>query len=190
MLTADNKIICLHDWEQGQDLFKMDWHSAKPTLSDFEDAIETFAGFTNCTEKTLGVWLSKNPFKFIVTDAKGDNAKTLERIKEAFPEQQHRFIPQIYLPFEYDVAVDLGYEQIIWTLYRYPENADHVIYETLGMNLFAVTMDKGRAIDGLGKRLRDETQTRSYVHTINSADDAKGFFKVGIDEIYTDTLRN
>jgi hypothetical protein len=55
------------------------------------------------------------------------------------------------------------------------------------MELYAVTMPRHRADEGLARRL-DDIDVGTYVHTINSTEEAEGFFAQGIDEIYTDWL--
>jgi glycerophosphoryl diester phosphodiesterase len=81
----------------------------------------------------------------------------------------------------------MGYEQIIWTLYRYGGNTVDVLKNVMQMSLFAVTMPTDRAQAGLAREL-DQLFIPSYVHTINSLKDADRYFELGIDGLYTDVL--
>jgi glycerophosphoryl diester phosphodiesterase len=185
--TSDGQLVCLHDWGSNfKNIFGKQTLSPL-SLGEFKKLAASHADFENCTVDSLVNWLRQNSTKRIVTDVKSRNIEALRLISNTFPEHVQRFIPQIYQPAEYAVVTEMGYRDVIWTLYRYAEPDGHVVDDLRVMDLYAVTMPRTRAIGGLAIEL-DKIGVKSYVHTINKAGEAKKFFKLGIDEIYTDWL--
>ena len=155
----------------------------------FETYVKNNQDYKPCTYKTLKKWLKKNPNKRIITDFKNDNLAGLKFIAKNFDNFEKVFIPQIYNPNEYKKVKNIGYQDIIWTLYRYNKNNKKVIQFTKKMDLFAITMPKVRAQSKLPILLKDN-KIRSYVHTINSMKEYfvyKTNFK--IDQIYSDWIK-
>ena len=91
---------------------------------------------------------------------------------------------QIYQPSEYGAARAAGFETIIWTLYRYPGEEADILRELEGMSLFAVTMPRHLALQGLAKRL----PVNVYVHTVNTQREWAMFQALGVSGLYTDWL--
>ena len=63
-------------------------------------------------------WFADHPQAFLVTDVKERNLDALEHIGSNYPQFLTRIIPQIYQPSEYTIVRELGFEKIIWTLYK------------------------------------------------------------------------
>ena len=88
----------------------------------------------------------------------------------------------------------MGYENIIWTLYRYggaDKNFDKITNTTKNKKFFAITMPKHLAIGGLSKKIKEETDTKVLVHTINFRRDvAELIFLYDVTDVYTDTVLN
>ena len=177
-LTNDGKLVCAHDWSENLKSFEK-----------FEIYANKKKNFKPCTYKSLINWLTSNPKKRIVTDFKNDNLSGLKFIAKNFDNFKEVFIPQIYNPKEYKIVKDMGYKDIIWTLYRYNGSNKKIIRYAKKMKLFAITMPKDRAQSELPSDLKKEN-TRSYVHTINSM---KEYFiytnHFNIDQIYTDWIK-
>ncbi len=177
-LTDDGKLVCAHDWSINL-----------KTFSQFQIYVNEKKDFKPCTYITLQSWLKSNPDKRIVTDIKNDNLLGLKFISKNFDNFEKTFIPQIYTPNQYQKVKDMGYEDIIWTLYRYNKNNKKVIKSLKKMNLFAVTMPKNRAQSELPIYLK-KNKIKSYVHTINSEKEYflyTKYFK--IDQIYSDWIK-
>lgn len=186
--TSDGQLVCLHDWE---DAFKATFGyvpSERPDLEAFENLVRDHAGFTNCTLETLAAWMQRNPEKRIVLDVKEDVTDALRLIAERFPDLRPAFIPQIYQPEEYATVRSLGYDDIIWTLYRYEGSDEDVLAAIRATDLFGLAMPVERAQDGLARRAREETGVLSLAHTINSVEDFRTLQDAGIAEIFTDYL--
>jgi len=188
-LTEDEEIVCLHDWQHSFERTFGVESSGKVTLAEFELLVRDQSTFTKCTLDGLALWLEEKPDAIIVTDAKEGNIQVLRKIRETIKEAGKRVIPQVYQPEDYSVVKRMGYEQIIWTLYRYQGGDDQVLaWVDEFQGPFAVTMPKKRALTSLPKRLR-ERGIPSYVHTVNSQEEMQEFqTQYGISEIYTDFL--
>ncbi len=176
-LTDDGKLVCAHDWNENLKSF-----------DKFEIYVNKKNDFKPCTYKSLLNWLSLNPKKRIVTDFKNDNISGLTFIAENFDNFEKIFIPQIYNPKEYKKVKNIGYEDVIWTLYRYNKNNNTILKFSKKMDLFAITMPKDRAQSELPLLLKNE-KIKTYVHTINSI---KEYFiyvsHYKIDQIYSDFI--
>ena len=83
----------------------------------------------------------------------------------------------------------MGYEQIIWTLYRYKGSNDDVLkWAEAFKGPFAITMPEYRATSPLAIRLAKK-HVPTYVHTINEREQANVLLNMlGVTELYTDSL--
>lgn len=188
LLTSDNSVICLHDWDSS---FRRTFNKETKTpisLEEFNLLVKNNKKYKNCTMDSLIKWLDENPSKTIITDVKDDNEKILKYIAANYSDYSNRFIPQIYEPSEYQKIRDIGYKKIIWTLYKHDFSAKYVMKHVKDMDgLYAVTMPTSRARDGLGMKLKN-LGIHSFVHTINSRFRLLILRIRGIDEIYTDRI--
>ena len=187
--TKDRQLVCIHDWKQNFNRVFGFLPEEKPTLEAFKLLVKNKSLFKPCTLETLADWMKQNTSAIIVTDIKENNLEGLKIISENIPEFEKRIIPQIYDPRNYNEVKGMGYEQIIWTLYRYNGSNDDVLRWTEKFNgLFAITMPKNRATSDLPRKLA-ERHIPAYVHTINTLKEADKFVNdFGVTEIYTDFL--
>ena len=212
-ITADDEIVCLHDWT---DSFNRSFgymlnattiyvhnnatnttstkkETEKLTLEEFEMVARTksLLNYTKCTLPGLAQWMIENPATYIVTDAKEDNIHILEKVRASLPNSSTRVIPQIYFPSRYEVIKNMGYEQMIWTLYRKPTINNSQIVDFVHTYMYgsvAITMPTWRAKTALPKQLQS-LNIKSYVHTINRKDELASYQnKFGLTEVYTDYL--
>ncbi len=189
--TKDNRLVCLHDWTHS---FKRSFGFStdeKVSLEEFKQLVSTKSKFEKCTVDGLATWMEENPSAYIVTDVKEENYKALQIIADAIPNSSTRVIPQVYDPSNFLKIKKLGYEQVIWTLYRYRGETKSVLAWVSKFNgSFAVTMSKRRAATLLPKYLQEQG-VPSYVHTVNSKDEKDKFLNnFNVSEIYTDFLVN
>lgn len=185
--TRDGHLVSIHDWE----------HSAKktfgfvpkpiPTLAEFEALVEQHSQYRNITLPVLVQLLKQYPDIKIVTDIKERNLEALSLLVTMIPDYRQRIIPQIYNPDEYQPVRDMGYEDIIWTLYRYFILSDATFQQFRSMNLYAVTMPPSRILSGQAIEVRQHG-IPVYAHTVNKAEDVGRYKKYGVSEIYTDFL--
>lgn len=186
--TKDRQLVCIHDFEQQFKRLTGLELGERPTLETFQSIVRDHCKFDICTVGTLAAWMKKNPSATIITDVKeDDNIKALETISTKLPDFEDRVIPQVYYPEDYAKAKQLGYKQIIWTLYRYAgTNEDVLRWVDAFEGPFAITMPKERAKTDLpGKLARKGIP--SYVHTVNTKKETDNFLRrYKITDIYTD----
>ncbi len=187
--TKDNQLVCIHDWTHS---FKRSFGfeiRQIPTLSGFKLLVKNNSDFNKCTLDSLVDWMNKNKSAYIITDVKTKNIEALKIFSEALPDFKKRIIPQIYNPDNFDKVKKMGYEQIIWTLYRYNGTNDDVLDSVSKFKgPIAVTMPKIRAMSTLPRELAKKN-IPTYVHTVNSIDEMNKFIThSGVTEIYTDFI--
>jgi len=185
--TSDSQLVCGHDWQDSVDKNHGFRYEVAPTLAQFD---RDFANskYAPCTLGALTDWLVRHPEVEVVTDIKDQNLKGLVLLRQSLGSNASQIIPQIYAPSEYSVVREIGYEQIILTLYRYGGDTRQLLKDISGLQLFAITMPKHRALGGLGVLL-GKLGIATYTHTINDIN-SFGVFREhwGIDEIYTDFI--
>ena len=187
--TSDGELVCIHDWD-----------------TRFSSAISygtplTFKEFLNCKiyNKYTPLWLDNlaeqlvwNPDLYIVTDVKDRNVDAAKIIKDKYPNLMNRFIIQVYSEDEYKAVRELGFDQIIFSLYklswdektntaaliRFAES-HHIIGYTASDELYNVP----GFIDGLKK-----AKVPVFLHTVNDEKTQNRYYKNGIYGVYTDFL--
>ena len=189
VFTKDDELVCLHDWQgsfEGLFGFRA---KQRPTLKEFERLLEERRPeFTNCTLHGLANWMRDNPSAYLITDVKERNIEALTQIAQRIPDAAKRVIPQIYDPENYAQVKHIGFDQVIWTLYRYRGRRDALLdwVEQLD-GPFAVTMPASRAESTLPMALR-KLNIPTYAHTVNEIEEFRRHTGNGISEIYTDFL--
>ena len=113
--TSDGVLICAHGDEEhlasGSDL------PVNASYREFEQE-RLFGEFTPMSVERLADFMYEHPDLYIITDAQGDNLEIIGRLAEAYPDLQDRFIIQIYHEREYDPIREMGFRNLIYTLYR------------------------------------------------------------------------
>jgi glycerophosphoryl diester phosphodiesterase len=188
--TSDGQLVCLHDWKANF-VRTFGFDTERPlSFEKFKQLAGDNPRFTNCTLEGLDGWMREHPATHVVTDVRGDNLEALKLILTKLPDAEKRVIPQIYDPQRFDAVKDMGFEQMIWTLYRYRGSNYRVIQwvDQWQDNRIAITMPRDRASTALPSALK-EKGIPTYVHTINDSDEMDRFLnQFGVTEIYTDFL--
>ena len=187
--TSDGELVCIHDWE---DSFARSFGAEaekRPDLAVFKAPVHDRSKYEKCTLDGLAEWLESHPSAVLVTDVKEDNLRALRMISERVRDFPSRVIPQVYDPRNYDAVRNMGYQSVIWTLYRFRGGDEDVLRQAEGFaGSFAVTMSTKRAKSGLPDRLA-KRGIPTYVHTVNKPAKAARFMEeYGVTEIYTDHL--
>lgn len=183
--TTDGAWVCLHDWDRrGPALLGTGGEPV--SLAEFQRRAAA-SPTRPCTLDTLADWMRATPHARLVTDVKGDTLSALARFAATHPDLVARTVPQIYDPAEAAPARALGFETLIWTLYRFGGSDSAVLARLAEVRPAAVTMPVERSRRGLGARLRARGMA-AYVHTINEAEAARWHRARGVGGIYTDTL--
>jgi glycerophosphoryl diester phosphodiesterase len=183
--TSDGHLVCIHDWGESAERTFGKRFDVAPSLLQFEQLVSHNEKFKNCTFEQVGVWLSANPRKFVVTDVKDDNLRALAYMLKSYPDAKTRVIPQIYLPGEYSKVKNLGYERVILTIYRWNPSAIRLLITSQYLDLYAITMPIDRI--WLAKLLQ-ELKVPVYIHTINNKETYNILKANGVVNIYTDWL--
>lgn len=187
IMLGDGAVVCLHDFDESSLSYLGKRISAETEFSEFLSLRNSMQGqVTPCTLEELEEWLIQNPTKKIVTDTKNSTLSILQRISTGLPDATNRFIPQIYQLDEYEPAERLGFQDIIFTTYRFSQLNQELINFVKDADLFAVTITStqvpvmAESITKLGVPI--------YVHTVNDLfwyDRVRGW---GVSNIYTDFL--
>jgi lipoteichoic acid synthase len=171
-MTSDNELVCIHGWIDEKD----HW------------IIQDSDGLDPLTFAALSEWLSFHPDAYIITDVKNNNIKALSILAGASPNLKSRFIPQIFRLREYKKVRELGFSNIIFTLYFRDYSDEIVLSFAIKFPLFAVTMWGKRALHGTLVKKLNETNTTVYAHTINDKAAFDSLRKAGVYGVYTDYL--
>ncbi len=192
--TEDKQLVGLHDWD---DIFEKLFGFGVERPLDFNTFYKLGKGLdiTPLNLDLIKAYLYKHPYAKIITDVKSNNIDALKKIAEFFPDYAERFIPQVYNPDEFVEALEIGYTDIIWTLYQYQHlyEPDKILSyiscweEKYKIKPFAITMPVPAVKRGIAQAI-SEAGIPIYVHTINSCDDYFYLLFQGISSIYTDFL--
>jgi len=192
--TKDEQLVCLHDWGETF-AWLFGFKTEEPLQLDTFRELKTVFGITPLTLTSLKKFLLDNPSARIITDIKSNNIRALRELAGQLPDVIGRIIPQIYQPEEFKKAVELGYQDIIWTLYRYPYKYDLVEVlsliqqweEEYGRKPFGIVMPVPVVEKGVAK-IVVEAGIPVYVHTINTCADYRRLLQLGVSSVYTDLL--
>ncbi len=192
--TRDGRIVAAHDWDQtylelrpGFPPPPLDrlFHWRAPDHARFM-ATPMRGGLTPVDAEYLAGWLARHPDVKIVTDIKTDNPRILARLIEAgLP--RHQVVPQIYSRAELAVVRRLGFDEVIYTLYR---DTGAPILEVIAFareHGIAVTIHSARVSREMMGAFR-EAGVPVYVHTINAPEQALRLRDWGAAGVYTDFL--
>lgn len=187
--TKDNQLVCLHDWNHSFKHFFGFETKERLTLREFE-WLNSRSEFNHCTLEGLSDWMKKNPAAYIVTDVKDNNIKALKIMLQTLPDARTRLIPQMYKPKNLSKVKKLGFDQMVWALYRVSISNEEVVkWVKKHKGNMAIAMPEERARSSLPKKLA-RMSVPSYVHTINSPEKSREYMNTfGVTEIYTDFLQ-
>lgn len=180
--TVDDQIVLIHDWEA---MVKRLYMIEPEVLSYVAfKGNTTFQDLTLLDIYDLVNWL-KDKDVYIVTDAKNRNIEFLEYVSTNFNEVSKKFIPQVYSFNEFNKARELGYKNIILTLYKANYTDEEIIAFAKNNPVYAITMPIERGYSQLPKKLQ-EMGIISYVHTVNDLYVYEELNANGVYGIYTD----
>ena len=179
-ITSDQKYVLLHDWESMAE--RMLFSRGQRTREEFL-AADTFAGLTLLDLDMLVTWLEAHPDCRIVTDAKCENLPFLEHLSSLA--LKDRFIPQTYSYEEYKSAKELGFNDVILTLYAMNSPVHEVVSFIHKEKPFALTIPEAVLNEELLTRVAD-VGVVVYTHTVNDLSIFEKWRKFGLHGIYTD----
>lgn len=180
--TADGIPFLVHDWDYCNVLTKKRSLPVQPTYKQIK-TVTTFPELLDL--KKLARWVHKHRDVFVITDIKENNLEILGIIKKDFPEMCQKIIPQIYNFNEYEPVRNMGYDEIILTLYKVRVSDEEVIPFCRQNHLFGLTVSRTRATSEFLEKC-SLLELPVYVHTINELDLYLTFRHAGAYGIYTD----
>ncbi|WP_074348693.1 S-layer homology domain-containing protein [Proteiniborus sp. DW1] len=183
--TADGNLALIHDWD-GYVNTAFGVESKMYSTEEFK-SFNMIEGLTQMILDDLAEWLHVHNDVYIVTDIKYDNVKALGYIKDRYPDLVAQFIPQIYRIEQFVPVKELGYKNIILTLYASNYSDDELIDFVKAHRVFAITMPIARAKTELPRKLKEES-VFVYAHTINSQELRQELELCGVDGFYTDDI--
>jgi len=146
-----------------------------------------FGRFTPLDLDMLVGFLRQTPDVFIITDTKDTDYAALYEIAYRFPEYQNRFITQSYTLEDVPRLRDLGFENIMLTIYamHYSEQNPVELHQfALENKLYALVIPDALAtpqfVAGIGMNA-----LRIFVHTIDNLNRAQTLAELGFYGIYT-----
>ena len=187
--TTDGECVCLHTWEEtcytnDNDQKDKDKEGIPLSYDDFKSvkiygyftptALSDVLGFLETHKDVVLVTDIKETFQPIAgTDEKEDVFALCRRIDEMAPHLKDRCIIQIYDEAEYDGVKDLGFSNIIYTLYQLPEEkqldtAAHQLFSE-EHPLVAVTFPKALLKNENFMEGMHHLKVPVFVHTIDNA---------------------
>ena len=188
--SKDNKLICLHDWEQfyinGEVIDK------KVDLNTFLNG-KIQEEFTPIWLEDIVKFMKAHEDFYIVTDIKDNNVKACKIIAEYCPELMDRFIIQIYHEREYNKIVNLGFNNIIYTLYEtnmFERDIKSLQSFAEKKKLVGFTFWYYWADDTEFLNAMKKTNVPIFVHTINEVEKRESYFSKGIIATYTALTSN
>ncbi|MBE6599043.1 MAG: hypothetical protein E7638_06340 [Ruminococcaceae bacterium] len=185
--TSDGELACIHDWYTQYSSAITD--NVPLTLAEFLNC-RIYDRYTPLWLGTLVEFMREHEDVYIVTDIKDDNLGGAAAIAEYCPDLLNRFIIQIYDKSEYAAVRDLGFEYIIFTLYRldWQSKTDTAAlgrfakkHPLIGYTFAAELCEVEGYVEGMLK-----TGVPLFVHTVNDAAEQDMYFNMGISGIYTD----
>lgn len=185
--TSDGTLACIHGWFSN---FSDEITNNVPLSRDEYMRCKIFGHFTPMCLDTLAEFMKEHPDLRIVTDIKDRNVDGARKIAETCPELIGQFIVQIYQKEEYEQVRELGYENIILTLYKLSndEKTDVPALVEFARNhqLFGITFPAALAdLDGFVSGL-SQSGTRLFVHTVNGEQTSQKYYDMGISGVYTE----
>ena len=186
-LSADDRIIMLHDWDRTAQHYYGKTFDKKISFSSFQ-ALKVHGQFEVLTFDKLVPILKANQELRIITDTKGNNQKLLETIETKYPEVMEQIIPQIYDYDQWLAVKNLGFDTMIFTLYAMEEiDTEKLASFVAEKNIFAVAMPDYIAEKGYCTALA-KRGIRVYVHPVTAYEDAVHYQKLGAWGVYSGSL--
>ena len=105
--TKDKQLVAIHDWGQTYKRFYGNKIPPPPTYEMFK-SLKMKGGYSSITLTKLSNWLKLHDDAYIVTDVKNNNIAALTYIRDNFPKDISKYIPQIYFLNEYEPVYKLG----------------------------------------------------------------------------------
>jgi glycerophosphoryl diester phosphodiesterase len=185
--TSDGVLICAHGDEthlaNGSDL-PVDAESAA-FLSE-----RLFGEFQPMSVEMLTAFMREHPNLVIITDAQGDNLEISQKLADSWPDLLDRFIIQIYHEREYNPIREMGFRNLIYTLYRADDeerNLWEIAHFSETHELVGVTIQKEQFYSMKNRIAMAHCGVPFMFHTVNDGAEIEAMLqKPYVAAVYTD----
>lgn len=188
--TSDEKLVCIHDWDLDYCLTNKGVGEAM-SYNDFVNA-KVEGKYTTVTADSLAKWLSGKTNTYIITDIKEDNIKGLKYLSDNYCWICDKIIPQIYNENEYEQVKKLGFNNIIYTVYKLnfkdKTDTDEIVRFAKKHDLAAIVFPDELATSDYVAKLK-KSGTKLLVHTVNDEAELERLKSIGVDGIYSDVFK-
>ena len=185
--TIDGHLVLLHDWDKN--LFPLFGTRGRLKASHFKN-LNMVVNAKPADIVGLVKWLETHPDAYVVTDVKNGNTQALQLFAYKYGHISHQIIPQIYVNYEYQVAKDMGFDDIIFALYRMRPD-DLAKFTFRNDDLFGVSVKARRFLNpasGVASFLK-KTGVPIFVHPISNPCSANYLVKEhGVAMVYSHDL--
>lgn len=191
--TSDGVYWGLHDWKRiHSPLFEQEEEEGRkytnfPLDSQTLKNIKFSHGMCHIDLDVLRDLIREYPDIVIITDVKDDNMDFLRFVLSDYPDLVQNMIPQVYSRREYEEAESLGFQNIIYTLYRSKDTPSELLDFLKHAKPHAITVPWERFLNP-GWRALLEEDVKIYTHTVNSLGHWEWLFSMGVDGVFTDDL--
>lgn len=184
--TSDNKLVSTHSW----DGFIKAFFGVPVDRYSYDDFVnfKMINGWQQLYPDLIEDMTNIYSDTFIVTDIKDRNIEALERMTRENPHMVNKLIPQVYNFEEYLQAKELGFDNIILTLYLIDETNEDIVKFAKKHKPFAITMPLWRVETGLAADLK-RAGVFTYTHTVNDLNLIGDLESKGVMGIYTDSIQ-
>ena len=199
--TSDGVLAVRHDFEAGGSYYRLEIEPDGPLVMDSQTYREKKAVYelTPITAVELLGLMAEYKDVYLITDTKETDEATVKRqfqdLKDianniGAPEVLDRIVPQIYSKEMLGWVQKIHpFRQWIFTLYQMynPDYADIALFcKQNGVD--TVTIEHSRITKQVVDTFHNQ-QVKVYTHTVNRYKQAESLLDMGVDGIYTDTIK-
>jgi glycerophosphoryl diester phosphodiesterase len=184
-LTSDQELVLIHDWTWAiERLFR-----AAPKVYSLEEfqQLKMIGGLKQVDGYELIKWMKKSPDAVIIADIKDDYLPSLQWLIKNYKDGRKNIIPQVFSFEQYEDVTNLGFKDVILSLYRSNYTDDEIVRFVKTHPFSAVCMPVERAQTLLPKKLK-QLGVFVYAHTVNDPFLEARLKANGVDGVYTDML--
>lgn len=185
-ITSDDKTVLFHEGYEKR--FGLPNHFTESQFLNAKPFGATLMNLVSLVQLT-----KKYPDVKIVTDVKTDNVAVLSRLVHIFKSENADFkqfiIPQIYHPNEFNSVKELGFESMIFTVYRF-RKMKNLTARLLRKHpeIIALTVPDKWIESKNYIELSQKCSIDIFVHSIESEDRRDYLYERGVFGIYTPNL--
>lgn len=185
--TSDDQLVLIHDWKKSyQKLFGPVAENI-PTEQAFL-ALPMYERHTQMTLKSLIEWLRAHPDAIVLADIKDNNIAGLKQILALYPAANQQFVAQVFHPDEYPEVKAMGYQRVVYSLYKVRIPTVEIKTFIKDAELFALAMKLAQKDFAALLQTTIDHDIFVYIQTINDIEQFKELKTQGVDGIYTDYI--